>query len=515
MDTGEPIPGKSPVEAINPSQPLVYETITGYQINDARVWSDHVGKRAVVTLSDNSESQTITGRIVNFRSGGDLGTIGEDLYILDGKGQLQIASGEKIAGLKIARSDHKWQREMVSHMKNFGAELDLRTKVDSGDDLVVTIAGKARSGGNNFAITGKITRVELTLGYSVYKIIDAKGVEHLIDPEYLSEDTMIAYTEAKNIDEQLDATQETPKRLMDENFGERSKLIEDLIQNGSPFENHRFYAYYEAHPEEAEQLLRRWYGEDADNIIFNVKQKYGQRIVPLLVDPGIANRTDRFISFLEEHREFHDQPLSVIRSKFSEFLGNRMVFRGMMLSDYELARAKEEGILASTLLDTDKARRSLIHTLQSQEPYIPKPFPTSPREEMEARLTLFGRLGGLSFLYNSNLISVSAYREVAESLGYYDSHRTEDPDAHMYVFRIQIQEISVIYQEGRFDEYQKNTPPNQSLRIGKFEINEHNDTGVEMFIPYKIPASCIQEVITVETKPPKWEREFREEPSKE
>jgi len=174
----------------------------------------------------------------------------------------------------------------------------------------------------------------------------------------------------------------------------------------------------------------------------------------------------------------------------------------MVLTETEKDSMLKNGIYAPGFLNLDRAHLSLLDTFISLKRSRKQRYGAGPIDEILARLTDFYDADTRMF------ISVSKYREIAASLGYYSSDRARDPTQKLYVFEVQIPQISVIWQTGIFKQ-ELLYDGESTVTVGpNFSASETNKPGVEMFVPYKINPESIIRVDTPAIQP-KWERHLK------
>ena len=306
------------------------------------------------------------------------------------------------------------------------------------------------------------------LGYSLR---DSKGNEHLLDPDYIGTDFLLLQKskESRQIFSAL-----APSRrieILDKRWQDRINLVTQLIEDGRIHDNPKDYDYF---------------SKD-------------------LADPGIAHRADELVSFGKQLLDTNPNITPwQLRELFSSHLGKIKIFRGMVLIESEMRSMMSRGIEAPGFQNMSRARQSMFDTFDSRVRESRVRYANSPDSEIAARLTDFYDADTRMF------ISVSKYQEIASLVGYHDSGKVEDQNRRLYVFEIEIPEISILRKQGLFQ--QENSYGKEIiLSVGSsFRVNETNDLGVEMFVPYKINPNNILKVTRYDSPPPKWERHIQQ-----
>lgn len=318
------------------------------------------------------------------------------------------------------------------------------------------------------------------------------GTTHLIDPRYLQ--FRILFTEKKDALDFPPVGRDKPILLIDPFPKERSSLAEKLLTDMAGrgigiYENKALYDFFEAHEAETRLLLKRYFDDEGQEMI-NIFQKRGiQKYLPLLIDPGIASRYKTFADFLTRFKSKNPDFLGA-RKAFSEKLGIATVYRGMALTEQEFDEISANGLYSPGLRNRSIATQALRDTLDPRAERVIG-YGISFRDEIYTRMTDVRRSTV------SMALSVSHYPEVASSIGWYDSRRTNKKGVRPYLFEIKTPLISLVEISGLFS-YSRAIPTIE-IQGKKYFFNSGK---VEALVPYFIPKNAFKGQKT--SVPPRW-----------
>lgn len=144
----------------------------------------------------------------------------------------------------------------------------------------------------------------------------------------------------------------------------------------------------------------------------------GEQYTVLLSDPGLVYHIQKFQTFMKAHSSIFNDPWKA-REAFSQFLGTKLLFRGMKLTDKERQGIAQTGIVFPT------ARTQCVHTGVFSPNYIE-----------QIRLRVFNAMDKSMFL------SMTEYSDVAyqATLLY-----GEQKQGQSYILTLEIPEIDLIY----------------------------------------------------------------------
>jgi hypothetical protein len=453
----------------------------------------NVGKRIRLTFSNRENGQQlIVGRIIEEFPAGltlvdDLGQVHE---INTNKGKIEAAFVEPV--------EYRWVRT-----QNRSTKAELFEFLAKSPGVKGLVRFSRLTDDKAYFLFGELSVVTPEPEYQVISVRDARGIIHLFDPSIVDLSFQIALDPdvVSGIFSSLSARK--PQRVLDANWTKRQRFVRQLLAEERIFDNANFYVYFEQNLAESKRLLRRWYPDVALELIDAVMRGLGERFVPLLLEPGIANRSHELIRFGSDILAVNpDVSVWELRRQFSNHLGRRRIFRSMVLTEAERESIESRGILAPGLLDSRKAETALADIFAIRPTAQNVNYATDPYSEILSRLTVSASADPAMRLY----ISVSEYRSVAASIGYYDSGKVGEVGRHLYLFEVEVPEISIIRMNGLF---QRESPYGGTveLLIGKdFRTNETKDLGVEMFMPFKIDRTDIKSVWKLAEPPPRWER---------
>lgn len=388
---------------------------------------------------------------------------------------------------------------------------EVYTALHNGESLygVCVIGWRLHPDKIHTVVRGNIVLEKISDSYEILKVTDEKGVEHLVDPDRIQ--TNFAISKSPEDLAHIHSSKEKIE-IVDTERSERLQLVGDLLNEYSVLDNPKYYKYFAKDAERTKKLLDRWYR--ADTKIFNIQDaiaqiegSFGEEYLALLTDPGIVHRFDSFLEFATNLKESSDSVPSPmeLRTLFSEHLGTKSVFRGMMLTPEEYAFIQKHGIVAPALTDRARASRILEETFDTAQ---------RKRYARHARSIYHDITGGRmqDFFEKQNLLtlSVSKYEPVARSAGYHSSRELETPGKQLYLFECEVPELSLLRHENVFEYHRR---MKGTMKVGEFEVNQEKDLDVEIFIPFGIPREQIKRMTRIEEVPPVWENHEPKEES--
>lgn len=214
----------------------------------------------------------------------------------------------------------------------------------------------------------------------------------------------------------------------------------------------------------------------------------------LSLDPGFITHLPYFMDMLDEG-EITATDYKDAREQLKVRLGNKIVWRGTMLTDQEFESVHKQG-LSSPL---SKATHSSEQPLEQFEAVSLSAWPAYT---IEAHF--HGEHGASPFL------SVSEYPEVAISVGRHFGDKT--PGKKFYLFKLSIPVIDLVsYADHAYKAPYKlkqlqERNPDFAIKVGVNgkESSHRWDKSVESFVPWKIDAAEIIEVSQPEISDSSW-----------
>ena len=379
---------------------------------------------------------------------------------------------------------------------------DILSRLESGVDIeqaLCSVSGVGDGERKQHLIRGKPELLRLGNDYSVLQIRDERGVEHWIDPNISSPLVLVPSNSQEG-----EVFQSTKERVLiyDPEKQDRIDLARKLIASGDILGQAGYYEYFQRDPSLPRQLFTQWYDRrfPVEDVVNEVTDTLGEAYVSLLANPGVMQHHQEFLQFATQMRDENGElpPITNLLTQFSEHLGTATVYRGMMLTPDEVGQLAEAGAVAPGLRDVEAAAWTLEALLC---PY--RQFMRRAVQSQSLHDEIVGRLTDLGENQDSMLLSVSAYPEVAQSVGFHDSRQTRDASRNMHVITAELPRLSVITMEGPFNSDYK---PGTLLRMGEKVFDEENDLAVEMFVPFSLPQQSIGGVELITSTPPKWER---------
>lgn len=455
----------------------------------------NVGKLTHITFATSGNTQQLMGRIVREYVAG--------IDIVDASGvnhKINVNSGE-IFEVYVEPKEYNW---LVPEYAATKAQL-LKTVASLGNPFgLVSI----KDGSRDVDLYGELSIVEIGPGYRVLSLRDHNNNVHIFDPDYVGENLMLLQNTPES--RQIFPSLFSPHRIeiVDTRRQSRKTLISQLAEEGRVYDNPKYYDYLVKDISDTKKLILRWFSDDGKYLIDSFVNNLGERFVVLLTDPGIAQRAKEFVAFgVSILRSRSDVTPWQLREMFSAKLGKTRVFRGMVLTEVEKDSMLKEGIEAPGFKNDSGAKRSLFDTFGSLALKNRARYATDPRSEVEARL--MDTYDADKRMY----ISVSKYQEIASSVGFHSSDAVGGNNRRLYVFELDVPELSILRQERLFQKDDRYGKHEVFVTVGSnFSVSETNDLGLEMFIPYKIDPADIVGVNRYESPPPRWERNFRRDP---
>lgn len=213
--------------------------------------------------------------------------------------------------------------------------------------------------------------------------------------------------------------------------------------------------------------------------------------------PGLAQLSldSGFVTHLPEFMEMEIRGSDSLatRNKLKEKLGEKVVYRGMMLSDEELEDVKAHGIMSSFTNHSAEAERT-------KEEFEAKVLSTDVNE-------LYERHFHGENPYYSPLISVSAHKDVATAVGRYFGRSRGKEGKKFYLFKLKVPKIDLAH----YTKHGIRKPSRLEALRSKLSIsvdgiaNEYDwDENVESYMFWKIDPSEILEITQPDIKESEW-----------
>jgi len=259
----------------------------------------------------------------------------------------------------------------------------------------------------------------------------------------------------------------------------RHRLMEEIFKNfsGSDYGDNQWSKYTGGWTTPKVSTL---YGEFRDNYT---------NLDPLSLDAGFITHLPEFFESVKGDL-VNDQNYLDFRKRFSEKLGSKIVWRGMMLTEAELENIKNIGIVSNFA--------SFLKTS------------SLPKEEFEAKFlsTYIDELIERHFHSENRLtpfISVSSHKEVAISVGRCFGNKSEG--RKFYLFKMNIPEIDRIYytEHGIKEPYKlRESPHILSISVDGENSEFKFDKDAESYLFWKIDPQEIIEITQPEVKESSW-----------
>jgi hypothetical protein len=269
-----------------------------------------------------------------------------------------------------------------------------------------------------------------------------------------------------------------------------TKLYHDAqIQGIHPFENPNLYQFLdELKPATLETLLNNAWQDDA--YVNHFTNLLATSHWSLLFHPGIYANMTEFQNWYETHpsvvcnlssieliKHFKAKPLSL--------------YRGMTLTAQELDLINKQGIFAPgclTLTTFTNYFRRLTDKNQAQTNSF-----SSPNIFIQ---DIIYRLAYSTTLAKSGTLSLSSHEEVAASVGYWNSNRTNEKDVLPVIFEVQVPSRLI------YDEFTIMKDKKGDLQISI--ADKIFSQGIEYFMPTFLPTQMITAIRVYPNPPPRW-----------
>lgn len=269
-----------------------------------------------------------------------------------------------------------------------------------------------------------------------------------------------------------------------------SELYSDLLGGCNPLYNPKLYSNLVGLPSDARGLMLARYKK----IEFQTPEDLGASAEACFFHPGVASRDIEFLKFIESHPDIKDKtPLEIIET-FSATLGFVRLYRGMALTEGDLENIKQSQILSPGMRNPALAENIIFDMLAPTQ--TASRF-TSKRPNSFMR-DCMGRLSDC--LPHTSLItlSTSIYAKVASSVGWHDSGRTLEAGLLPCLFSLSVPRIMTYDEKGILGD-------TRGPRAVKIDGEIFTGEGLELFVPFAIPKSWINEVSILDI-PNYWER---------
>ena len=249
-------------------------------------------------------------------------------------------------------------------------------------------------------------------------------------------------------------------------------LLNDINQRVYLFDNPNFYSFFdknkEAMIEKIKKLynIRPWGRIKERKIIPEFTQTVSNKHIALLCDPGIVSRLDEFYKFVKYFSGDINKlsPLE-LRKKFSDYLGNKTYYRGMLLNQEQIDEIKEKGIISNNFKGENS--KDILEDLLCG---YKNPRSVSYKDFMYAKAN-----GDNA---NNPLISVTQIKSIAQNVpARFCPYNTNQK---IYIFELEIPKINVIEPKGEFN-----------ITYSGFGFYDNNGNSIpqeqiESFIPFII-----------------------------
>jgi hypothetical protein len=431
-----------------------------------------------------SKSPPIEGRIVGRETSNQVVVLDEKTGTL----QTVLLSGES-APQKVQKLANAPDFEPYQVLSPHGANLG---KMGATGLVKVSVNGPAP---RTYYLYGRVRH----LGDGLYEIDALNGTRHHVDTHFarvwFQRDLSVKAAAPRPWSKRTAQTVSILDPLKKERLQWATKIAN---AKKSPLKNPEYYSFLDKHLDDTRALVTRWYGPKADVMLRWVEKALGQRFIPLLTDPGLANHFDRFQAFAP--RFLSKKPrasLLELRQAFSDSLGKTKVFRGMVLSAPEFRTVKKDGISSRLFLtqERSKAFSEYMTPLSFEDDAI---YPRSPMEAIEKKYSSYNP-GQEAVQVN---ISTTAYPEIAETIGYHggahDWEEMHKQKKSMYVFELEMPELDLVRNRGLFGANDEN--PVVPIVINEKVFNM-SDYRIEYFTPFWIEPQTIQKIRVLKEEP--------------
>lgn len=226
-----------------------------------------------------------------------------------------------------------------------------------------------------------------------------------------------------------------------------------------------------------------------------IEKSLGEEYSICLFHPGIRVRVEDFIVFCKEQR-ITDEKITPVEAiaRFSSHLGEVTLYRGIALTDNDAGTIQRQGIVAPALKDDRKGTDAIAVLLNPDTIQwdLDSPYPTTFPHDMLFRDTNID-LGSPD---DSITISSSGYEEVASSVGWHSSGKTETPGFLPYLYTLRIPKLLTYDKRQIMGDVRG--PKNVVIDGKTFEGEQ-----LEIIVPFGVPSRMIHNVERT-SAPPRW-----------
>ncbi|MGZ3770462.1 MAG: hypothetical protein ACXWRZ_09560 [Bdellovibrio sp.] len=280
---------------------------------------------------------------------------------------------------------------------------------------------------------------------------------------------------------------------------DKAQAIESIKKSGTLFRSSELWNLFESDSKYTEEIIELWYDFDKDfrNKIKAAYKSLGRAGI-LLLDPGIAQRVDQYIEYINSNPSLKNLPLIEIRQAFEKEVPSVTIWRGIVADAEEIKSIQNKGLLGNAYSATEQIINTSLASTLAIPVYSSRPH--SPLEHASARLR--------GDLRDSLMISFSSWIEVTHVGAWMPDGgggiRLWRPGLPFYLLKIRTSAINIIKAEGPFSKFKQRTGTYTTQGInGEPWQKSYSDPDFEIFANRIFKDEI--EIIPYENRPPRWQ----------
>ncbi|MGZ3739646.1 MAG: hypothetical protein ACXVB9_09755 [Bdellovibrionota bacterium] len=281
-------------------------------------------------------------------------------------------------------------------------------------------------------------------------------------------------------------------------------ILTEASKGPAVYSSKDLYDYWAKNSEKLQPKLASLYDtQTAQALVTKLQAKLGKEFLPLLIEPGVADRLDQFLAFSEKQPDLKKLSPLELRNRFADSLGTVTVYRGVGVQPSEVPAMKKNGLTSAGFAsDFSKGDRSGIST------YFGSVLLDDPQVRSFSDTIAMVRAPDKTDP-PLGLIAVTDYHEVAEGVGAYYG-KTARKNAKLEVLKMEVPAIQVL-STGGIIHHKWDNSFGASMRFwnpstGQFVRDvPWTDKGLERYVQGLIDPSWIKSVETIEAPKSMWE----------
>lgn len=298
----------------------------------------------------------------------------------------------------------------------------------------------------------------------------------------------------------------SPMNISSVNWRRLPEIIGLLQPTGSMFDVEAIGQFFKGQPNVVRKIIGRWYEDNAPRLL-EISNELKDEHLPLLMDPGIASRAEKFIEFYRGFANSHPHAgVAEVRRAFAGQLGVWKGFRGVMLPFRTTDKFNHD---FNNRFSLPGVFRQYGGNIGDRTKNIPPYFD----ESLKHRGGGGGPTGVFDAMathpYNPSLtpfISVTEFIEVAQSVAWNHMFRSYEPGI-FHLVELEIPQIDLVHMSNSFggftNWYQQGSLRTTSVNGGVFD-KPMTAPGFEIFAT-RIKPENIKNIYPYDNRPPGFE----------